>query len=167
MGNVNRLRTGLFAPDFILKDSEGRQLALSHFRGKKNLLLLFCQTLKNPVCLNTSEELNRFYDQIRLKDTEVLALSLDERWISRRMKQEKEIQFPILKIEGDPRYPSSTPPVSELYDIEVSESEGAAFYPAVLIVDKGEPFASERSIPGQPTGCRWKTCYVNWTGWVE
>ena len=136
MGNVNRLRTGLFAPDFILKDSEGRQLALFHFRGKKNLLLFFCQTLKNPVCLNTSEELNHFYDQIRLKDTEVLVLSLDERWISRRIKQEKEIQFPILKIEGDPRYPSSTHSVSELYGIEVRESGKAALYPAVFIVDR-------------------------------
>ena len=137
MGNVNRLRAGLFAPDFILKDSEGRQFALSHFSGKKNLLLFFCQTLKNPVCLKTSEELNRSYDRILLKDAEVLVLSRDERWTSRRIRQEKEIQFPILKIEGDPRYPSSTPSVSELYGIEVIEPEGAAFYPAVFIVDKG------------------------------
>jgi peroxiredoxin len=137
MGNVNRLRAGLFAPDFVFKDSEGRELALSHFSGKKNLLLFFCQTLKNPVCLCWLGQLNRSYDQIRLKDTEVLALGRNERWITRRIKQERKIQFPIMEIEGAPRYPSSTLPVSEVYGVEVRESEGTALYPAVFIVDKG------------------------------
>lgn len=150
MGNVNRLRVGLFAPDFILDDSEGRKLALSHFSGKKNLLLFFCQTLKNSVCLSWLEELNRPYDQIRLKDTEVLALSRDERWITRRIKQERKIQFPIMKIEGAPRYPSSTLPVSELYGVEVRESEGTALYPAVFIVDKGGTIRF-RKVYTQPT----------------
>jgi peroxiredoxin len=127
---------GLFAPEFLLKDSEGRKLGLSHFSGKKNLLLFFCQSLKDIVCLGGLEVLNRSYDQIRLRDTEVLALTRDERWISRRIKQEKKIQFPILKIEGDPRSPSSAPPVSELYGIEVRESEGTVLYPAVFMVDK-------------------------------
>ncbi|UCB53541.1 MAG: redoxin domain-containing protein [Candidatus Zixiibacteriota bacterium] len=150
MGNVNRLRVGLFAPDFILKDSEGRKLSLSHFSGKKNLLLFFCKTLNDSAGLSRSEELNRFYDQIRLRDTEVLALSRDERWISRRVKQERKIQFPILKIEGDPGNPSSTPPVSELYGIVVRESEGTALYPAVFIVDKGGTVRF-RKVYTQPT----------------
>ncbi|MGB2804695.1 MAG: redoxin domain-containing protein [Candidatus Zixiibacteriota bacterium] len=150
MGNVNRLRVGLFAPNFILKDSEGRKLGLSHFSGKKSLLLFFCQSLKDLVCLGGLEVLNRSYDQIRLRDTEVLALNRDERWVSRRIKQEKKIQFPILKIEGDPRYPSSAPPVSELYGIEVRESEGTVLYPAVFIVDKGGTIRF-RKIYTQPT----------------
>ena len=136
MGNVNRLRVGLFAPDFILKDSEGLKLALSHFSGKKNLLLFFCQTLKDPVCLSRLEQLNRSYDQIRLRDAEVLALSRNERWISRRAKQEKKIEFPILKIETDRRYPSQAPPVSQLYGIEVKKYGKETVYPAVFIVDK-------------------------------
>jgi|GEM_PF-3439652 len=150
MGNVNRLRVGLFAPDFILGDSEGRKLGLSHFSGKKNLLLFFCQTLKDPVCLTRSEELNHPYDQIRLRDTEVLALTRDERWISRRIKQEKKIQFPILKIEGDTQYPCRAPSVSQLYGIEVGEFGGKLLYPAVFIVDKGGTIRF-RKVYTQPT----------------
>lgn len=137
MGNVNRLRVGLFAPEFLLKDSEGRKLGLSHFSGKKNLLLFFCQSLKDLVCLGGLEVLNRSYNQIRLRDTEVLALTRDERWISRRIKQEKKIQFPILKIESDTQYPCRAPSVSQLYGIEVGEFGGKLFYPAVFMVDKG------------------------------
>jgi peroxiredoxin len=82
------------------------------------------------------EQLNRSNDQILLRDTEAWALSQDEKWICRRIKQDRKIQFPILKIEGDSRYPSSTPSVSELYGVEVRESEGAILYPAIFIVDK-------------------------------
>lgn len=150
VGNVNRLRVGLFAPEFLLKDSEGRKLGLSHFSGKKNLLLFFCQSLKDLVCLGGLEVLNRSYDQIRLRDTEVLALTRDERWISRRIKQEKKIQFPILKIEGDTQYPCRAPSVSQLYGIEVGESGGKLLYPAVFIVDKGGTIRF-RKVYAQPT----------------
>lgn len=150
VGNVNRLRVGLFAPEFLLKDSEGRKLGLSHFSGKKNLLLFFCQSLKDLVCLGGLEVLNRSYNQIRLRDTEVLALTRDERWISRRIKQEKKIQFPILKIESDTQYPCRAPSVSQLYGIEVGESEGTTLYPAVFIVDKGGTIRF-RKVYAQPT----------------
>ena len=150
VGNVNRLRVGLFAPEFLLKDSEGRKLGLSHFSGKKNLLLFFCQSLKDIVCLNRLEELNRSYDQTRLRDTEVLALTRDERWISRRIKQEKKTRFPILKIETDRRYPSQAPPVSQLYGIEVKEFGKETVYPAVFIVDKGGTIRF-RKVYAQPT----------------
>jgi peroxiredoxin len=72
-----------------------------------------------------------------LRDTEVLALTRDERWISRRIKQEKKIQFPILKIEGDTQYPCRAPSVSQLYGIEVKEFGKKTVYPAVFIADKG------------------------------
>lgn len=137
MGNVNRLRAGLFVPEFSLEDSEGRKLGPSHFRGKKNLLLLFCQTLREPVCLSRLEKLNRSYGQIQTKDTEVLALSRDERWVARQIKEEKKIQFPILKAEGDMRYSASAPSVGELYGVEVTESGRRLLCSAVFIVDKG------------------------------
>jgi peroxiredoxin len=69
MSNVNRLRAGLLAPGFILKDLEGRKLALSDFGGERNLLLSFCRTLKNPLCLKRLQEPNRSYDLILRKDT--------------------------------------------------------------------------------------------------
>jgi peroxiredoxin len=137
MGNVNRLRAGLFAPEFVLKDSEGRKLGPSHFRGKKNLLLLFCQTLEDPVCLSRLEGLNGSYDRIRLSHTEILALSRDERWVARQIKEEERFRFPILKAEGDMHHPASAPSVGELYGVEVTESGRRLLCSAVFIVDKG------------------------------
>jgi|GEM_PF-1472094 len=51
MINANRLRAGMLAPGFILKDSEVRKLALSDFGGEINLPLFFCKTLESPLCL--------------------------------------------------------------------------------------------------------------------
>lgn len=136
MDNVNRLRIGLFAPGFVLKDSEGNRRALSDFRGKKNLVLLFCPGRRNQLCLDWLKELNRFYDQIRLKEAQVLSLSPDESWISHRIKQENKIQFPILKIESDLRSHPGPPQVIQQYGLQRRDAEGESLYPAVFLVDQ-------------------------------
>jgi len=136
MENVNRIRVGFFAPDFVLKDSEGRKLRLSDFRGQKNLLLFFCPGKRSWFCLDWLDELNRFYDHIQLKETEVLSFTQDERWVSHRIKEEKKIRFPILKIEGDSEFDHLASSVSEQYSVEAKESGGKTLYPAIFLVDK-------------------------------
>lgn len=136
MENVNRIGVGFFAPDFMLKDSEGRKLRLSDFRGQKNLLLFFCHGKRSQFCLDWLDELNRFYDHIQLKETEVLSFTQDERWTSHRIKEEKKIRFPILKIESDPRFDPPAPSVSQQYGVQASESEGKNLYPAIFLVNK-------------------------------
>lgn len=136
MENVNRIRVGFFAPDFMLKDSEGRKLKLSDFRGQKNLLLFFCHGKRNQFCLDWLDELNRFYDHIQLKETEVLSFTQDERWVSHRIKEEKKIRFSILKIESDLRFDPPAPSVSQQYGVGASESEEGNLYPAIFLVDK-------------------------------
>ncbi len=137
MGNVNRLRRGLFAPGFVLRDSKGKKIGLSDFRGKKNLVLFFCHGRRNKSCLDWLEELSRSYDQFQKRGTEILSFSQDERWISHRIKEERKIPFPILKTEGEPEFDSLAPSVSEQYGIEVSEPGGKVLHPAIFIVDKG------------------------------
>lgn len=137
MDNVNRLRVGLFAPDFVLKDSEGKKIGLSDFRGKKNVILFFCSGNRDQLCSDWLEEINRFYHQIGLKDTEILFLSQDERWISQRIKEERNIRFPILKIEGDLRFGPSSTPVTQQYGLQRGESKEQNLYPAIFLVDKG------------------------------
>ena len=136
MDNVNRIRVGFFAPDFVLKDSEGKKVGLSDFRGRKNLLLFFCHGKRCNICPDYLDELGRNYDRIRQKDTEILALSPDETWTSRRIKEKKNIQFPILKIERDLRSDLQAPPVTQQYGVQTSESGGESFYPAIFLVDK-------------------------------
>jgi peroxiredoxin len=135
MDNVNRLRVGCFAPDFALKDSDGREVRLSEFRGHKSVLLFFCPGERNADCLNLWEELNLFYDEMEGEEIEILALSLDERWTSRPLKQGRKLRFPILKIESDLRFDPPVLSVGQQYGLPAGPSR-QKLYPATFLVDK-------------------------------
>jgi len=136
MDNVNRVRVGQLVPDFALKDSEGREVRLSDFQGRKSVLLFFCAGKKSAPCLDWWQELNLLYDEIEGEDIEILALSQDERRTSRQLKKERQIRFPILKIEAEWETFPNTPPVSQRYSVEVDRGEGKGVYPALFLVDK-------------------------------
>jgi peroxiredoxin len=136
MDNVNRLRVGLLAPDFMLKDQDGQQIRLSDFQGKKNVLLFFCAGKRDPLCLDWLGELSLFYDEIANEDVEVLALSTDESWTSRRLKEEKRIRIPILKIEKETETDPNSPLISQRYGVEAYPNGERSVYPAIFLVDK-------------------------------
>jgi peroxiredoxin len=121
----------------VLKDSKGEKIGLSDFRGKKNLVLFFCQGKRNKVCLDWLEELSRFYNKFQMRKIEILSFSPDERWVSHRIKEERKIPFPILKMEGEDKLDSRIPSVSERYGIEAEESGKKVLCPAIFMVDKG------------------------------
>lgn len=136
MDNVNRVRVGHLAPDFALKDQDGQKIRLSDFQGKKNVLLFFCAGKRNPLYLDWLGELSLFYDEIAKEETEVLALSLDERSTSRWLKEDKRIRFPILKIEKDAEIDHNSPLVSQRYSVEADRDGKKSVYPALFLVDK-------------------------------
>jgi len=136
MDNVNRLRVGQLAPDFMLKDQDGQQIRLSDFEGKKNVLLFFCTGKRSRLCLDWMGELSLFYDEITKEDVEVLVLSIDESWTSRRLKEEKRIRFPILKIEKDAEASPNSPMISQRYGVEAYPNGERSVYPALFLVDK-------------------------------
>jgi len=136
MDNVNRIRVGFFAPDFTLKDSEGKMIRLSDFFGKKNALLFFFEGERCGFCLDWLSELAKAYDRIRLKNVEIVGVSLDERWVSQKLKDKKKIEFPILKDDKDAKGGSQAPKVSEQYGVQILKSERADLYPAFFIIDK-------------------------------
>jgi cytochrome oxidase Cu insertion factor (SCO1/SenC/PrrC family) len=39
--DLNRIKVGQPAPDFTLEDSDGKNISLSDYRGKKNVVLVF------------------------------------------------------------------------------------------------------------------------------
>jgi len=130
------VRVGLFAPDFALKDSDGQKVRLSDFREVKNVLLFFCAGQESPPCPDWLDQLGLLLDELGRGDLEILALSLDERWTSRRLKTERQIRFPILKIEADGESFPNTPPVNQQYSVEVNQPHKQTIYPAIFLVDK-------------------------------
>ncbi len=136
MNNVNRIRVGFFASDFTLKDSDGKRIRLSDFFGKKNVLLFFYEGKRCRFCLDWLDELANAYDRFRLRNAEIVGISLDEIWVSQKLKNEKKIEFPILKDEKDTKGGPVAPKVSEQYGVQMSKSERSDLYPAIFIIDK-------------------------------
>lgn len=136
MNYVNRIRVGFFAPDFSLKDSEGKMIRLSDLLGKKNVLLFFYEGKRCRFCLDWLSQLEDALDRIRSKNAEVVGISPDEGWTSQGLRKEKEIEFPILKDDKDTTGGSQAPNVSEQYGVQISESERADIHPAFFIIDK-------------------------------
>jgi peroxiredoxin Q/BCP len=136
MDNVNRIRVGFFAPDFTLKNSESKRIRLSDFFGKKNVLLFFFEGKRCSFCLDWLGELAKAYDRIRSRDAEILSISPDERWMSQKLKNEKKIEFLILKDDKDTKGGPVAPKVSEQYGVQILKSERPALHPAIFIIDK-------------------------------
>jgi peroxiredoxin Q/BCP len=136
MDNVNRIGVGFFAPDFTLKDTEGKMIRLSDFFGKKNVLLFFFEGKRCGFYLDWLSGLAKAYDRVKLKNAEIIGISPDERWISHKLKTKKKIEFPILKDNQEAKGASQSPKASEQYGVQILKAERASLYPAIFVIDK-------------------------------
>jgi peroxiredoxin len=114
------VKPGESAPNFQLRDMEGRVVALSDLRGKV-VLLNFWATWCGPcrVEMPAMERLYRAYDR---KDFEILAVSTDAQGVAvtRPFQEENKLTFPILHDA----------------DFRVGLSYGARTLPMTFMVDR-------------------------------
>lgn len=73
---VDIINVGAQAPDFKLKDQNGKEVTLSEFKGKK-VLLSWHPLAWTSVCTDQMRALDREYDKFAEKNTVVLGLSVD------------------------------------------------------------------------------------------
>lgn len=94
MDNATGSTVGNYAPDFELKDINGKKVALSEFKGKV-IVLAFWATYCSP-CREEMISLNNLYISLKDKGFIVLAISLDasERRV-RSFISEKRITLPV------------------------------------------------------------------------
>lgn len=92
-------RTGSVAPDFRLQDLQGKEIALSQYRGKVVLLEFWATWC--PPCRATVPELIALQKKYRGKDFSVLGVSVDDEGENRRAElsafsKQFNINYPVL-----------------------------------------------------------------------
>src|SRR5215469_12252455 len=90
------ISVGQAAPDFVLKDQHQKEVKLSDFAGKKNVVLVFYPLDWSPTCTN---EHACFVNDMRNFDTlnaEVLGVSVDSTWSHKAYAEKMGIKYSLL-----------------------------------------------------------------------
>ena len=89
------LETGMKAPDFTLCDSEGREVSLSDFRGKK-VVLYFYPKDNTPGCTRQACAFAGAYTAFRERGVQVIGISRDSVESHRKFAEKYALPFLLL-----------------------------------------------------------------------
>ena len=95
--SVLKVKVGDQAPDFILPSVSGREISLSRFRGKKNVIISFVPAAWTPVCSDQWPGYNIAKDLFDSNDAVLIGITVDNiptlyAWT----KQMGKLWFPVL-----------------------------------------------------------------------
>ncbi len=93
---AREVEVGEVAPDFTLKNEEGQEVALSSFRGKKNVVLAFYPFDWSPVCTNENCALTSDLPQFEGKETVVLGVSCDSHFSHKAWREKLGLKHSLL-----------------------------------------------------------------------
>jgi peroxiredoxin len=90
------LTVGQVAPDFTLKDQHGKDVALSSFRGVKNVVVVFYPFAFSGICTSELCEIRDNLGAFESDDVQVLAVSCDHMFTQRAWSDAQGYFFPVL-----------------------------------------------------------------------
>ena len=90
------LSVGSAAPDFTLKDQNQKEIRLSDFSGKKNVVLIFYPLDWSPVCTNEHACVVNDMKHFDSLDAEVLGVSVDSVWSHKAYAEKMGIKYSLL-----------------------------------------------------------------------
>lgn len=90
------LSIGQKAPDFTLKNSDGEDVSLSDFSGKKNVVILFFPLAFTSVCTDELCQVRDDYQKFDSLDAQVLGISVDSFFTLKQFKESQNYNFPLL-----------------------------------------------------------------------
>ena len=93
---MTQLKPGDIAPDFTLPSTIGDKVTLSHYRGKKNVLLLFYPLDFSPTCSKETKQCGEMLPADDARDIEVLGISVDSLWVHKAFAPQNGITYPLL-----------------------------------------------------------------------
>src|SRR5579862_6554898 len=122
------ISVGAEAPDFSLKDQNQKDVKLSDFRGKKNVVIVFYPLDWSPVCTNEHACFVNDMKRFEQLDAQMLGLSVDSVWSHKAFAEKMGIHYPLLA-DFNPRGA-----VADKFGVYQSERGTAGR--AIAIVDK-------------------------------
>ena len=90
------ISVGAAAPDFTLKDQTQKEVKLSDFQGKKNVVIVFYPLDWSPVCTNEHVCFVNGMKDFEKLDAQVLGVSVDSVWSHKAFAEKMGIQYPLL-----------------------------------------------------------------------
>ena len=128
------IAAGAKAPDFTLKDQSQKEVKLSDFAGKRNVVLIFYPLDFSPICTNEHACFVNDMKQFEKLDAQVLGLSVDSVWAHKAFAEKMGIHYPLL----------------------------ADFHPKGAVADKYGMYLSEKGITGRAIAIINKAGKVAW-----
>ena len=89
------LENGTKAPDFTLKDKEGKNVSLSDFKGKK-IVLYFYPKDNTPGCTRQACAFAGLYSKFKEKNVEVIGISKDSTTSHQKFAEKHNLNFILL-----------------------------------------------------------------------
>ncbi|MFC0215948.1 thioredoxin-dependent thiol peroxidase [Paenibacillus chartarius] len=96
---MSTLTAGEMAPDFTLPASNGEQITLSQYRGRKVVLFFYPQDL-TPSCSNEACDFRDYTAEFRQLGVEVLGISPDDLKRHGKFVEKYTLPYPLLSDEG-------------------------------------------------------------------
>lgn len=90
------VEVGQVAPDFTLRDQNGKDVTLSQFRGKRNVVALFYPLTFTGVCQGELCSVRDDLASFQNDDVQVLAISVDAPPAHKVWAEQQGYEFPLL-----------------------------------------------------------------------
>ncbi len=87
---------GKAAPDFTMRDKDGKALKLSELRGKKDVVIYFYPKDFTPGCTTEATEFTRDYEKFKDAGIEIIGISPDDEESHQRFCQKMSIPYPLV-----------------------------------------------------------------------
>ena len=90
------IAVGQTAPDFMLLNQEKKEVKLSDFAGKKNVVLVWYPLDWSPTCTNEHACFVNEMKQFETLDAQVLGVSVDSTWSHKAYAEKMGIKYSLL-----------------------------------------------------------------------
>ena len=90
------LAEGNVAPDFTMRDREGKAIKLSEFRGKKSAVVYFYPKDFTPGCTMEATEFSRDYKKFRDAGIEIVGVSPDDEESHQKFRSKMGMPYPLV-----------------------------------------------------------------------